>query len=263
MNNKEIRFTTYDFNLVGQNLLELLKLYEPLLPKGTTSDISLNYQKRLNIERNFIIYLIENLNKILPDYSKIVLMWDIDGVIGSHTKKEKSMNLFGGGNQDYGWEREFEIRPALPILFEKIKDAFPNVEFGMFTNQVQLHLDKVLFDVNMDLHSNNIRIEKYFNPDFVFANGSIPKIEDDGLWEMFPEIVQYFETSFTKRREISSLGISNIVKVVRILEWERLNPGIKFIPIDDLPYAKLLDGITIDENLDMYRSVFAKLPIRF
>ena len=79
---------------------------------------------------------------------------------------------------------------------------------------------------------------------------------------MFPETVEYFETKYTRFNHISSLGMANVVKVVRILELERVNPGIKFIPIDDFPYARFIDGISIDENLDMYRSVFAPLPIR-
>lgn len=238
----QIKFSANDFKLVELNHKKLFELYEPLLPKGAASEDSLIYQMRINFERNFIVHVVANLSRLLSEHPDAVILWDIDEVIGRNNQnKEDRTNV------------DFEIRPAFPVLFDRIKETFPESIFGMITTGRKQHFEKVL--LSDELHSNNVSIEKYFNKDFVF---SVREILEDANEELFPEATdEFFCSRKSEYRIIKDLDSrQDSAKTIRIIALKMEHPSKKFILIDDLRCANVLGGITIDKNTQTYRSVF-------
>ena len=233
---------------VANNLYDLLLSYSNLLEKNDLSRDSINYQKRLNFERNFVLSVIIRLNRLLLDYPEAVILWDIDGVIGRNNQ-----------NVDDRLNVEFEIRPSLPLLFFRIKEVYPKCIFGVITSGTQKHLEKVIF--NADLHSRKIDIQKYFDSNFLFSVNSMSiSYFDENYPEEYDKFFHGDEMKYEGLKGYANNSGTNMdkIKSMRIIMLEKQYPNSKIIPIDDLIYADYLDGITIKNN-EVYYSLFTSV----
>jgi hypothetical protein len=251
---QKIQFTKEDLDDVADKLTKMLKSipkksYDYLSKKESLGildkeKISIikeqNLKKRALIEHRFISKIVLKLNGMISNHIKTVILWDVDGVLGYN-------------NEAFG-EQRFEIRPSIPLLFFRIKEAFPDVIFGIISNRGQSHLENAIFDKKTA--ANFASIGRYFDKNFIFSTRGFNK-------ELNPRERFHSQCIFLKENmlydRLPEVGTEGSLKKLRyFLDLELKNPEIRFIPIDDLAYAEYCGGISIIDPSETYTSMYKR-----